>query len=136
MAEAARTELANLASLEVLVAQEEESKRSALAKKARELGPALKWRSRIVNGEERVGRVGFMFAFIRWTFSPCGIRTGAMLMGQLGLQLVIMQYSAPNHHWNSVKLPLGLAARQIPRTLQMLHHSSTMRKGTPQAAEN
>jgi YL1 nuclear protein/YL1 nuclear protein C-terminal domain len=49
LAEAARTELENLASLKLLLAQEEETKRKANAKKARYGGPLVRLRSRGVD---------------------------------------------------------------------------------------
>jgi hypothetical protein len=58
LAEAAYTELDNLASLQLLMAQEEESKKRAMVVKKKYGGPSLKYKSRRVDEEALVGGVG------------------------------------------------------------------------------
>ena len=64
LAEAAMTEVANLADLDVLLAQEEEVKRKAhAAARAAYRGPRLRTVSRIVDGREQVSVFSFSFRF-------------------------------------------------------------------------
>jgi hypothetical protein len=63
LAEAAATEVANLADLDVLLAQEEEVKRKAhAAARAAYRGPRLRTVSRIVDGREQV--IAFFFLLL------------------------------------------------------------------------
>lgn len=60
LAEAAYTELDNLASLQLLMAREEESKKRAMVVKKKYSGPSLKYKSRRVDEEALVGGAGRM----------------------------------------------------------------------------